>query len=74
MHHYRYRTSRLSHDGGAVLGQQQVGQHGMGGESGGEEDSLWGGAADSDAGSEASDMPEIMAGDPAEAAAADVYG
>ena len=81
MHHLRYRASRLSQDAGrqpgAVLGQQhQVGQHSEAAESVGEEGSQWDAAADladSDASSEASDMPEIMAGDPAEAAAADVY-
>ena len=79
--HVRYRASCLSHGAdrqpGAVLGEQQVGQHAEAAESVGEEGSQWDAAADltdSDASSEASDMPEIMAGDPAEAAAADEYG
>ena len=88
MYHHRYRASRLSHDAGrqpdAALGDHWVGHNGEAAESDGEEGSLGDAAADladSDAGSEASDlpsseasdMPEIMAGDPAEAAAADVY-
>ena len=79
MHNLRYRASRLSQDAGrqpgAVLGQHLIGQHTEAAESVGEEGSQWAAdLADSDASSEASDMPEIMAGDPAEAAAADVYG
>ena len=80
MHPHRYRASRLSLDAGrqpgAVLGEHQVGQHNEAAESAEEDGSQWDAAADladSDAGSEASDMPHIMAGDPAEAAAADVY-
>ena len=80
MHHFRYRASRLSHDAGRQPGalpeEHQIGQHAEAAESVGEEDSQWAAAdlADSDGSSEASDMPEIMAGDPAEAAAADRYG
>ena len=81
VYHHRYRTSRLSHDAerepGARLGQQQVTQHAEAGEPAEEEDPEWDAAADlvdSDASSEGSDMSVILAGDPAEAAAADVYG